>query len=174
MLLTIGLTVLVDLLTGVAIGLIAAGLTNARQLERLELESVVSTPLLERSFFATTGEDSATGAFAARVGLLALRGYFTAASSKSLTWIVSADIRDHDVVIFDFTDTTYIDDSAAMVVERLIGVAVEQDTACIVMGLSGVAAETLRALDTLREIPAGHVVDTLDEARLLAKRLLDG
>ena len=198
LLLTIGLTVLVDLLTGVAVGLIAAGLTSARQLERLELDSVVSVPLLERGFFApaggetaasgktaadgetaTGGETTASGEtaadeFAARVGMVALRGRFTAASSRSLTWMISGDVRGHDVVVFDFSGTTYIDDSAAMVVERLIGVAAEQGTACIVTGLSGSVAETLRALDALREVPAGHVVDTVDEARLLAKRLLEG
>ncbi len=174
LLLTIGLTVLVDLLTGVAIGLIAAGLTSARQLERLELDSVVSVPLLERGFFATTSGETAADEFAARVGMVALRGRFTAASSRSLTWMISGDIRGHDVVVFDFSGTTYIDDSAAMVVERLIGAAAEQDTACVVVGLSGGVAETLHALDALREVPAGHVVDTVDEARRLAKRLLEG
>ena len=174
LLLTIGLTVLVDLLTGVAIGLIAAGLTNARQLERLELDSVVSVPLLERRFFAATGAETAGDEFAARVGMVALRGRFTAASSRSLTWMISGDIPGHDVVVFDFSGTTYIDDSAAMVVEHLIGVAAEQGTACIVTGLSGDVAETLRALDALREVPAGHVVDTVDDARRLARRLLKG
>ncbi len=173
LLLTIALTVLVDLLTGVAIGLIAAGLTNARQLEKLELDSVVSVPLVEQGFFGSTDRESATDEFAARVGLLALRGYFTVASSRSLTWMVSADIRDHDVVIFDFRDTVYVDDSAAMVVRRLIGVATEQDTECIVMGMSTVVAGTLYALDTLRQVPADHVVDTVDEARVLAQRLLE-
>ena len=56
----------------------------------------------------------------------------------------------------------------------LIGAAAEQDTACVVVGLAGGVAETLHALDALREVPAGHVVDTVDEARLLAKRLLEG
>ena len=48
MLTTLGLTVFVDLVTAVAIGLIAAGMAHARQLEYLELDSVVSVPLLDR------------------------------------------------------------------------------------------------------------------------------
>ena len=51
MLITLGLTVFVDLVTGIAIGLIAAGMTHARQLERLEMDSVVSVPLLDQTFF---------------------------------------------------------------------------------------------------------------------------
>ena len=50
-LITLGLTVFVDLVTGIAIGLIAAGMTHARQLERLEMDSVVSVPLLDQTFF---------------------------------------------------------------------------------------------------------------------------
>ena len=50
-LITLGLAVFVDLVTGIAIGLIAAGMTHARQLERLEMDSVVSVPLLDQTFF---------------------------------------------------------------------------------------------------------------------------
>ena len=52
MLATLGLTVFVDLITAVAIGLIAAGMAHARQLESLELDSVVSVPFLDRTFVA--------------------------------------------------------------------------------------------------------------------------
>ena len=44
MVITMGLTVFVDLVTAVAIGLISAGMAYSRQLERLELDSVVSVP----------------------------------------------------------------------------------------------------------------------------------
>ena len=52
MLLTLGLTVFVDLVTAVAFGLIAAGMVHARQLEKLELDSVISVPILDKVFFA--------------------------------------------------------------------------------------------------------------------------
>ena len=55
MVITLGLTVFVDLVTAVAIGLIAAGMASARQFERLELDSVVSVPLLDQSFLGSEG-----------------------------------------------------------------------------------------------------------------------
>ena len=73
MLVTMGLTVFIDLVTAVAIGLIAAGMAAARQFERLELDSVISTPLLDRTFLGVQGEGDE---FAARVGLVSLRGKF--------------------------------------------------------------------------------------------------
>ena len=53
MAITLGLTVFLDLVTAVAIGLIAAGMAGARQFERLELDRVISTPLLDISFLGT-------------------------------------------------------------------------------------------------------------------------
>ena len=116
MLITLALTVFLDLVTAVAIGMIAAGMASARQFERLELDSVVSVPLLDRSFLP--GEEGAEepDAFSARVGLVALRGSFTVASSNKLISAISVDIRDHEVVILDFSSAVYMDDSAALVV----------------------------------------------------------
>ncbi len=174
MLMTLGLTVFVDLVTAVAIGLIAAGMAHARQLEQLELDSVVSVPLLDRTFLTEPGEVAAADHYAARVGLVALRGSFTVASSHKLVGVISADIKDHEVVIFDFSDAIYLDDSAAMVIEQLMEVATKEQTEFIVMGLSGSVANTLQTLNILQQVPEDHLVATLDEARQVANELLNG
>ncbi len=88
--------------------------------------------------------------------------------------MIGADIKDHEVVIFDFSGATYLDDSAAMVIEQLMDVAAEEQTECIVMGLPGSVADTLHALAILQQVPQDHVVETLDEARQAAKRMLRG
>ena len=174
MLMTLGLTVFVDLVTAVAIGLIAAGMAHARQLEQLELDSVVSVPLLDRTFLAEPGEVAAADPYAARVGLVALKGSFTVASSHKLVGVIGADIKDHEVVIFDFSGATYLDDSAAMVMEQLMEVATKEQTEFIVMGLSGSVANTLQTLNILQQVPEDHLVATLDEARQVANELLNG
>ncbi len=168
---TLGLTVFVDLVTAVAIGLIAAGMANARQLESLELDSVVSVPLMDQTFLEQEGED--VDPFAARAGLVALRGSFTVASSTKLVGVIGGDIKEHEVVIFDFSGATYLDDSAAMLIRQLIDVAGKEETECIVMGLSGSVEQTLSTLDVLRDVPGERVVETLDEAREVARSLLD-
>ena len=173
MLLTMGLTVFLDLVTAVAIGLIVAGMASARQFERLELESVISVPLLDRSFLLSQEGANEVDAFSARVGLVALRGSFTVASSNKLINTISVDIRDHEVVILDFSDTVYVDDSAALVVEQLIDGAIAEDTACVVMGLAGLPATTLQALNVLRRVPEENFVETLDDARETARRILE-
>ena len=182
MVITLLLTVFLDLVTAVAIGLIAAGMASARVLERLELDSVISVPLLDRSFLyeqkefdleeEDEDEEEEVDPFSARVGMVALRGSFSVASSNKLVNTISLDIQEHEVVIFDFTDTVSVDDSAALVVEQLIDVAMDEDTECIVMGLAGRPATTLYALNVLRRVPEDHIVETLDDAREIAKQLL--
>ena len=172
MLLTLGLTVFLDLVAAVAVGMIAAAVTSARQFERLEMDSVISTPLLDRTFLGPDANGEETDMLSARVGLVALKGTFTVASSSKLIDTIGADIRDHEVVILDFTDTVYVDDSAALVVERLVEAADIQDTHCIVMGLSGMPARSLQALDVLKRVPEDQIVSDWTEARETALRLL--
>lgn len=172
MLMTLGLTVFVDLITAVAIGLIAGGMAHARRLEQLELDSVVSVPMLDMTFFAGDEALATADPYAAQVGMVALKGTLTVASSHKLVSVIGPDIKDHEVVIFDFSGTTYIDDSAAMVIEQLMEAAARSQTACIAMGLTDAAAATLVTFDILRDVPEDRIVGTLDEARRVARGIL--
>lgn len=172
MLTTLAVTVLVDLVTAVAVGLIVAGMAHALQLESLELDNVMSVPILDSKFFAQHKGVVTSDPLAARVGLVSLRGRFTVASSKKLTEAVGADIKDHQIVIFDFSAATHFDDSAAMVIDQLIGVAEKVDTTFIVMGLSGNVLNVLVTLNVLSRVPKNLIVETLDEAREVAAGLL--
>ena len=169
---TLGLTLVLDLVTAVAIGLIAAAVASARQFERLDMDSVVSTPLPEQSVGAGAEGSSTETSFAERVGLVSLAGSFSVISASKLINTISADIRQREVVILDFSDTVYMDDSAALVLERMIDMAIAEDTKCVVMGLGGRAAITLHALNVLRRIPADQFVATLDDAQVTARQLL--
>ena len=173
MLTTLSLTVFVDLITAVAIGLIAGGMVHARRLERLELDSVVSVPLLEMTFFAGRETPARVDPHAARVGMVALKGTLSVASSHRLVGVIGLDIKEHEVVIFDFSGTTYIDDSAAITIEQLLDIAAESGTECVVMGLSDGAAAMLRSLDVLDSVPSSRIVGTLDEARDVALEILE-
>lgn len=169
MFLTLGLTVFADLVTAVAIGLIAAGMASSQRSKALELDSVVSVPFLDQTLTSEQTPDP----YLARVGLVALRGRFSVASSTALVRVIGEDIREHQAVIFDFSATKHIDDSAAMVIERLLETAADENTECVIMGLSGSVAHTLRALGTLDDISQDRFVESLDDAKRLALRLLD-
>ena len=147
-------------------------MVHARQLERFELESVISVPLLDRNLFAGDVDTAPADPGSARIGLVRLKGGFTVASSRQLADVIGADIKGHDVVIFDFSGTTYLDDSAAKLIGELLDIAREQRTAFIVVGLSDAVAQTLFAFGVLQRVPEGCLVESMEQARGVARRLL--
>ena len=163
MAMTLIVMIVTDVITAVAIGLILARMANAARLESMELSDVISVPLLEGSL-----DDP----FLARVGLVQLRGRFTVASSNALVRVITDDIEEHEVVIFDFTRTSEFDDSAVRVLEQLFHRAEENNTPSIVTGLRGAPADALESIGALDMIPNDRRVATLEEARALADRLL--
>ena len=173
MVITMGLTVFVDLVTAVVVGLIAAGMAYSRQLERLELDNVVSVPLSDQSFLMIEEDGDDVDEFSARAGLVALRGSFSVASSVKLINAISLDIQEHEIVILDFSGTVSIDDSAALVVEQMIDIAIAEDTECIVMGLTGAPETALLSLNVLKRVPEDQFVADLNEAREVSQRLLN-
>ena len=173
MVITMGLTVFVDLVTAVVVGLIAAGMAYSRQLERLELDNVVSVPLSDQTFLMTEEDGDDVDEFSARAGLVALRGSFSVASSVKLVNAISLDIQEHEIVILDFSGTVSIDDSAALVVEQMIDIAIAEDTECIVMGLTGAPETALLSLNVLKRVPKDQFVADLNEAREVSQRLLN-
>ena len=158
MLTTLALAVFVDLVVAVAAGLVISGLARAGRLERAEHDSVVSAPLLDQVFLYDDDEVEDSDRFSARVGMVAFRGSLTVTSSRSLVRTISMDLAEHELVVFDFSGATYI--------------AADEKTPAIAMGHSGDVAETLSALDVLRELPRERIVKDLDEARRVAREIL--
>ena len=87
--------------------------------------------------------------------------------------MIGADIQEHEVVIFDFSRTTHMDDSAALVMEQLIGSAADENTECVVMSLSDSVAKTLNSIGVFEHVPQDRFVGSLDEARALVRRIIN-
>ena len=168
MLLIMAVTIFVDPIFAIMFGVIAANIVNAAQLESLELDSLVSTPLLDSTF---SGE--AADSFAARTGLVSFRGSFTVSSSRKLIAQIGADIRDHEVVIFDLSHATHVDDSAAHLLAQVIDRAKQTRTEIVVCGINDRIRGPLFAFDVLDRIPDDRIVATEKEARDLAWSLLE-
>ena len=169
-LVTVGLATVGDPLMAVVFGFVAAGIANAAALERHEMDSVLSVPLIDHTFFPGT---DASDPFSARVGLLALRGSFTVASARKLAKLLEDDIRGHELVIFDLSGMTHMDDSAAHLLRLLLRKAATMGTEVLVLGIPDRLRGSLDAFDVLRDVPDARIVDTIGDARSLAARLLE-
>ena len=172
-LLTAFLSLVVDVISAIAVGFIVSGMANALRFQSQQLNQTVSTPLLDMVILPDAMDDPDFDPFRARVGLLSLRGSYSIASAREIVRVISPDLADHEIVIFDFSETTGMDDSAAMAVEDLINSIVrDQDKICIVSGLSDNLEETLSSLGIFDNVPKEDFAKDMDEAHQIAARIL--
>lgn len=171
MFVTLGLTVFVDLITAVAVGLIIAGFVTASWMEEEELKGITTVALPDHG--ALDDEEKALlEPFGDDVVAIALRGRFSYASARQLTRQVEAEITDYRAVILDFSEAAHIDTSAAMAVDDLIGSLNEQGVKCIVAGLRGRAEKTLRSLGVLEGSNRAEIAGSVAEAIRHAAHIL--
>ncbi len=173
-LLTAFLSLIFDVISAIAIGFIVSGMANAMRLQNQQLNQTVSTPLLDMVLFPDSADDPDFDPFRARVGLLSLRGSYSIASARQIVRVISPDLADHEIVIFDFSRTTSLDDSAAMAVEDLINSIVrDQDKVCIVSGLSDTLEKNLSSLGIFDIVPKEDFAKDIDQAKQIAARILE-
>ena len=97
------------------------------------------------------------------------------ASARELTRIVSRDISDHRIVIFDLSKTIYVDDSAAVMIGQLVNTAMVRSTRrFVIAGLKGDVADSLNALDLLARVPPENFAADLNEAKRIVRPMLLG
>ena len=178
MLVTLLLTVFVDLITAVAVGLILAGFITARWNAEEELKGIahLASPDDAENHQLSEAEREALREAQGKVALVRLRGRFSYASARELVRrasTVDSDIA-HGAVIYDFSDATRLDTSAALAVEELLIVAEEAGIACVICGLSGEAEQALRDLRVLDKIAPSRVLDDRRQAIALACELAGG
>jgi len=172
MFVTFGLTVFVDLITAVAVGLILAGFVTARWMEREEMKGVTALELKDEPSL-DEADRAAMSQIGEQVAIVFLRGRFSYASARELGKNVGASISGHRVVILDFSEVVQKDTSAAMAVGDLIHMMHDAGSVPIVAGLSGSAEKTLRGLGVLDRVSADNILGTTQDAIHRAAEILN-
>ena len=173
MLLTFGLVLSVDIATAIVIGLVVAALTGSRRLEGLETSALVSVPLLDRAVLEDEDWDDDADPFQARTGMVVFPDRVTVASARELSRILRADIRGHQFSIFDMSRTVYMDDSAAVMMGDLVGVAMARQSRTIVIaGMNDAVLETVSSMGVLDRVSAENLAADVDEAKEIIRPLL--
>lgn len=165
MFVVLALTVLVDLITAVAIGIIMKAMIGASRMSRHELDQLQFigsedelTPLTEEERVAwKEGHGS--------VLLLHLSGPFSFASAKDLVSRLHG-IAPYKAVVFNFAEVRAIDTSIAMAIEEVVTLAQERGQKVIFCGLSSEAGAMLERMHVLERVPS----DCLHDNRLDALR----
>jgi SulP family sulfate permease len=146
MLVTLGLTVFVDLITAVGVGLVLAAFATARWMEDEELKGVTYFALDQNEGQLTSREKEALQGNNENVAIVLLRGRFSYASAREMVQTIGTITPGYQATIFDFTDAAHMDTSAALAIEEIIEIAQTEASFVFVSGLSGSAEKTLRSL----------------------------
>lgn len=171
MVVTFVLTVLVDLITAVAVGLILAAFVTARWMAEEEIKGITTRAIADDGAL-TDDERRALEKFDEEILIVSLRGWFSYASAREVTRRVGMMTTGYRAIILDLQDATRFDTSAALAVEELIAAAKAENMICVVSGMSGHTESVLRSLRALDSVDAADIVATrLDAIRRATARL---
>jgi len=156
MFITMGLTVFVDLITAVAVGIILASFVTAKWQEQEQLEGVTKLALPDGESPLTEAERKELRKANGDVSIVFLSGSFSYASARELAAHIGGESPGHKAIVYDFTEAAHVDTSAALAIEELIEQAREEHEACYISGLSGRALMTLKSLGVLDGFAQDH------------------
>jgi len=164
MLVTFGMTVFVDLITAVGVGIILASFVASRRAETHELEGVTALALKSDGEMLSEKENAMLDTLGGEVALVNLRGRFSYASAREMMHSIGVFDGKKLVIIYDFSETVYVDTSAALAIKDMLIGAHDQTEKVYVCGLSGETLKTLTSLGVLECIPGDHVFETRSQA----------
>ena len=167
----LGLTVFVDLIVAVAVGIVSASLLFVKRMSDLELENVRETsedrPLtpVEAEILARHADD---------LLIYYISGPMNFCAAKGLTRRIAVT-GEFKVLVLDLSDMTFVDTSASIAIEDVLANATELGLDALVVGLRPRVRNTLERLGVTDSIPANYCLETRAEtlsyaAELIAKR----
>jgi len=156
MLVTLGLTVFVDLITAVAVGIILASFVNSRWLAMEQLKGLKQSADADELDSLTPEEQQALRKTNGRVLVTLLHGSFSYASARDLAQRDTQAASPGDVVVYDFTHAGYIDPSAAMAIDEMFELSQRHGRHLIVAGINVHAYPALKGMRVLDRVPSSQ------------------
>lgn len=168
---TLVLTVVVDLVTAVAVGMVMASLLFVKRMADAQMRTMKLT--FDPAAVEDLGQEEAAilTRAAGRIVLFHIEGPMSFGSSKDIARMLSAS-RQQDVLIVDLSDVPFIDSSASIALEDVIDGAYRDDDRVVLCGLRPNVTEVLAKIGVLERVPVDCVVATRLEALRRADRFL--
>lgn len=158
------LTVFVDLITAVGVGVFIANLLTIERLSNLRAEHNVKTITDDDDAIVMTPEEKellnqANG----RVLLFHLSGPMIFGVSKAISRQHTA-MADHEVLIVDLSDVPILGVSSSLAIENAIKEAIEDKRQVFIVGATGKIKNRLQKLGILDTLPSNHLLMDRTEA----------
>jgi len=171
MLVVLVLTVFVDVITAVAVGIVLASLAFVKEMAELQVESIktVSDPDHVRMFDPETAQLMRD--HRERIMFLHLSGLISFGAANELLRKFSTT-GSYDVLIIDLLDVPKVDGSAALALEEVIQQATQNGKTVFIVGLTYAVARLMGRMGCLDEVRETARFETRPEAVRAAVQLL--
>jgi SulP family sulfate permease len=168
----IALTVFVDLIAAVAIGVFIANVLTIERMVKLQSRSVKAARHPDALDNLTLDEQTLLERAKGRILVFTLGGPLIFGVAKAISR-QHAVLADHQVLILDFSEVPTLGVSSSLALEKMALEDLEQGRPVFIVGATGEVRQRLIALDLLDKLPAAHVTETLQQALEKANVLID-
>ena len=168
----IALTVFVDLITAVALGIFVANVLTIDRMIKIQSQSIKAiTDARGGAQHLTRDEQTMVEQAQGRILVFALGGPLIFGLAKAISRQYAV-LNDHEVLIMDFSDVPVLGVSSSLALETMILEDINKGNPVFIVGAQGDVRGRLQKLGLLDVVPAGHVVETRQQALQLACDLL--
>ncbi len=159
----IGLTVFVDLVTAVALGVFVANVLTIDRMARLLSKSVKTIECPASDSDLTADEQTIMQRAQGRILVFSLGGPLIFGVAKSISR-QHAVLPDHDELVLDFTNAPILGVSSSLVLEKMVIESLSHGRPVYIVGAESDVRKRLEKLGVIARLPADNVTDTRKEA----------
>ena len=161
------LTVLVDLITAVGIGVFVANVRTIDRMRALQSKQVKPSSTTDDDVELSEEEQSLLDQAAGKVLLFQLAGPMIFGVAKAISREHNA-IGNCQAVVFDLSEVSHLGVTAAIALENAVKEAMEVGRQVFMVGATGSTANRLRKLKLLERLPERHITSDRLQALQLA------
>ena len=167
----IALTVLVDLITAVGIGVFVANVLTIDRMSALQSRKVKTISTADDDVELTDEEQVLLDQASGKVLLFQLAGPMIFGVAKAISREHNA-IGNCQAVVFDLSEVSHLGVTAAIALENAVKEAIEEGRQVFLVGATGSTEKRLQKLKLLERLPQSHISgDRLDALRLAVNGL---
>jgi SulP family sulfate permease len=159
----IALTVFVDLITAVALGVFIANVLTIERMVKLQSQSVKAIHHADAIDDLTQDEQTLLERARGRILVFELGGPLIFGVAKAISR-KHAVLQDHQVLILDFSDVPLLGVSSSLALEQMILEDLQKGKPVFIAGAVGEVKQRLDKLGLTDRLRDGHVVETRQEA----------
>ncbi|MDJ0737975.1 MAG: SulP family inorganic anion transporter [Nostocaceae cyanobacterium] len=157
------MTVFVDLITAVAVGVFLANLFTLKRLSDLQADKVKAVTAPTEQLKLSPEEEELLKQANGRILLCYLGGPMSFGAAKSISRRMSI-VEDYDVLILELSDVPHIGVTASLAIENMVKEAFEKRRAVFLVGATGTVKDRLQRLRVLKQLLTENEVPSRLEA----------